>query len=126
MGIMEQAMNDIKQITDDLTDFATTVTFTSPTQQTATINCLYSDHTNAYDQDGMPINGKKTHITFAESLLTALNYPTRNGKGFISFTGHLVQINYADGTSKKYMVDDVRPDYTINLITTFLSEYATN
>lgn len=126
MGLMEQAMNDIKQITADLTDFATTVTFTSPTNQIATINCLYSDHTNAYDQDGMPINGKKTHISFSESLLLAFNYPTRNAKGFISFTGHLVQINYADGTSKNYMVDDVRPDYTINLITTFLSEYAIN
>lgn len=126
MGLMEQAINDIKQITADLTDFATTVTFTSPTNQTATINCLYSDHTNAYDNEGMPINGKKTHISFAESLLVALNYPTRNTKGLISFTGHLVQINYADGSNKKYMVDDVRPDYTINLITLFLSAYVSN
>jgi hypothetical protein len=124
MNLMEQAMNDIREITSNMGEFAVSITLESPTGVIVETQGIYSDITNMYDENGYPINGKKSHVSFSELPLIAQNYPTRNQDGLISFTGHLVTINYADGSSKRYMVDDCRPDYSINLITVYLSEYA--
>lgn len=123
MGIMEQAMKDIQMITSDLNDFAVEITISSNAGHTANISAIYSDHTTMYDENGLPINGKKTNVSFSELLLTAVNFPTRNQNGIIAMLGFKVTISYQDGRVRTYIVDDVRPDYSVNLITLLLSEW---
>ena len=124
MGLMDDAKQFAQTITNDLGDFAVPLSFRAPTGETASINGIYADITMVYDENGQPMNGKQTHVSISEQFLIDLGYPTRNTDGFASFVGHLVTINYADGSSRVYSVDDVRPDYTINLFILFLSEYA--
>lgn len=69
------------------------------------------------------MTGKFTHVTISEKYLTDLDYPTRNANNFLNMKGHLVTVSYADGSTKRYYVDDQRPDYTINLHTLILAEY---
>lgn len=125
MGLMEQLKADLEQITSNTNEFAVTLDFKSPTGIEATVSGLGSDHSNAYDLEGNAVSGKFTHVTVAEKLLTDLNYPTRSANiaEFLDLRKHYVTVHYADGRVKKYIVDDQRPDYTINLHTLILSEY---
>jgi hypothetical protein len=123
MGLMNQIKSDTEQITGNLVDFAMPVILEAPTGQTVEINGIYSDHSNAYDENGMPITGKFTHVTISEQPLIDLGYPTRSSKGLMNFLSHKVTINYADGRSEKYIVDQQRPDYTINLVILILAKY---
>jgi hypothetical protein len=123
MGLMEQAKTDIEQITGNLNEFAMSLTFAAPTGDTATITGIYSDHSNTYDANGFPVVGRFAHVSISEKALTDLNYPTRNNDGTISMLNHLVTVNYADGSTKQSIIDEVKPDYTINLIVLILSRY---
>jgi hypothetical protein len=123
MGLVEQIKADIEQITGNLNGFAVQLSFVAPTGETAEITGLYSDHSNAYDQNGFPVTGKSTNVVVSEKYLTDLSYPTRNADGIVAMLGHLVTVNYADGSTRQYIVDETRPDYTINLITLILSRY---
>jgi hypothetical protein len=123
MGLMEQLKADIEQITSNTSEFAVDLSLVAPTGETASIQGLYSDHSNAYDESGVPIVGKFTHVSISEALLTAEGYPTRNAAGLASMTGHKVTVNYADGSVKTYICDKVLPDYSINLFLLILSEY---
>lgn len=123
MGLMEQLKQDIEQITSNSNEFGVELSFVAPTDETATITGFYSDHSNAYDSEGVPVTGKFTHVSISEPLLTALNYPTRNADNLAAMTGHRVTINYVDGKIKEYVVDEVRPDYTINLFILILANY---
>jgi hypothetical protein len=126
MNLFERVKLDIKAITTNVNEFSTEVTFTAPNGDTATVNAQYSDHSNSYDSEGMPITGKFTHVTISEDVLTELNYPTRNSAGLINMLNHTMAINYADGSVRNYIVSETRPDYTINLILLILSDYAVN
>lgn len=120
---MDQIKKDIEQITSNSNEFAVTLSFTSKTSEIATIKGLYSDHSNDYDENGNSITGKFTHVSISEKYLTDLSYPTRNNNNLLNMKGHLVTVHYADNSSKQYIVDDQRPDYTINLHTLILAEY---
>lgn len=125
MGLMEQLKADLEQITSNVNEFAVTLDFKSPTGEQATITGIYSDHSNAFDADGNAVTGKFTHVTISEKFLTDQDYPTRtpNVAEFLALRKHFVTVHYADGKTRKYIVDDQKPDYTINLHTLILSEY---
>jgi hypothetical protein len=123
MSLSDDAKEFIHEIVTDTGDFAVRLDFQSPTGQTVTVNGLHSDHTNMYDENGMPIDGKKTHVSVSEQSLNDVNYETRNSDNLISLKNHKVTVHYSNGNQIKYVIDDTRPDYTINLITLFLSEY---
>lgn len=123
MSLGGDAKEFIHEIVNATGDFAVRLDFQSPTGDTATINGIHSDHTNMYDENGMPINGKKTHVSISEQSLSFFEYPTRNNNNLISLKGHRVTIHYVNGYQIKYSIDDTRPDYTVNLITLFLSEH---
>lgn len=123
MSLYEQNKRDIEQITTDVSGFSIELSFTSPNNDTATIRGQYTDHSNAFDESGLPMTGKMSIAFVSEQLLIDASYPTRTTENLITLTNHKVTINYADGTSKRYVVAETRPDYTINFITLFLSEY---
>jgi len=123
MNIVEQMKQDLEEITGNADEFGVTLSFVSPTNETAQITGMYSDHSNSYDESGQNITGKFTHVTISEQFLINKNYPTRNTDGLADLNEHLVTVHYIDGSTKQYSVDDVRPDYTVNLFLLILSEY---
>ena len=123
MSLLEQNKKDIEQITGNSGEWAVVLDLKAPTGETATIKGMYSDHSNAYTLEGQPVTGKFTHVTIAESYLTELGYPTRNAANLADMSKHLVTVNYIDGSVKQYIVDEVKPDYTINLFVLILSDY---
>lgn len=123
MSLLDQAKADIEAITGNTDEFGVTLQFFAPTGQTVIIAGYSTDHTNHFDQDGNPINGKVTTVSFSEKFLTDLDYPTRNTQQLVTFLNHRVIVTYSDGTAIKYAIDQWKPDYMINLITLFLSSY---
>lgn len=124
MGLMDQIKKDIEQITSNLNEFGVVLFMQAPTGETATINGYYTDHSNAFDSDGVPITGKMVSIAVSEQFLIDASYPTRNTRDLSDFQNHFATINCTDGITRKYRVQSWHPDYSINLITLFLSEYA--
>jgi len=124
MGLMEQNKKDIEQITQNTTDFGVSLFFEAPGGITATVNGYYSDHSMTFDELGNPVTGKKTSVCVSEQPLLDQDYPTRTSKGLTSFQNHFVTVTYADGNEVKYKIEETQPDYTINLITLFLTNYA--
>lgn len=123
MSLIEQIKKDLEQITGNTAEFAVNLSFKSPANDTAEITGISADISTGRDEDGIAVVGKFVHVTFSEQYLIDLGYPTRNSMGLLSMLGHLVTISYADGSTKKFMVDSCRPDYTINLHTLILSDY---
>lgn len=123
MGLMDQIKKDVETFTQNANDFGVELFFEAPGGETATVNGYFSDHSLIFDQIGNPVTGKKTHVCVSEQPLIDLDYPTRTSEGLTSFQNHLVTINYPDGTSIKYKIEESQPDYTINLITLFLTNY---
>jgi len=125
MGLIEQAQSDIKDITSNLDEFGVSMTFTAPTNETATVNGLHSKHHMSVDTDGNMINSKNAHISVSEALLTAKNYPVRKN-GEVDFKDHKVSVKDSTGIIKNYVIREWFPDETIGLITCILGNHGTN
>lgn len=125
MGLMEQVKIDTQSFVQNKVDFGVDLTFTSPANSTVTVAGYYSDHSLTFDENGAPITGKKATVCVHEqSLIDAGYVSVRTQAGLISFKNHKVSIAYADGSSRTYKINEWQPDYTINLVTLFLEEYA--
>ena len=125
MGLIDQAKSDIKDITSNSDEFGVSITFTAPTNETATINGLHSKHHMAIGTDGNMINSKNAHISFSEELLTAKNYPVRKA-GEVNLKDHKVSVKDSTGISKNYVIREWFQDETIGLITSILGSFGTN
>lgn len=125
MGLIDQAKSDIKDITSNSNEFGVSMTFTAPTNETATVNGLHSKIHMGIDTDGNMINSKKAHISVSEELLTAQSYPVRKA-GEVNLKGHKVTVKDSTGISKTYVIDEWFQDETIGLITCLLGNYGTN
>ncbi len=125
MGLIDQAKSDIKDITSNPDEFGVSITFTAPTNETATINGLHSKHHMSVNTEGIMINSKNAHISFSEELLTAKNYPVRTD-GEVKLNNHKVSVKDSTGISKNYVIREGFPDETIGLITCILGSNGTN
>lgn len=123
MSLYEQVKRDIEQITTDPTGFSVALDLSDSNGNTASVRGQYTDHVNIFDESGLPMTGKMSAVFISEQVLIDAGYPTRTLENLITLTDHRVTINYADGTSKRYIVAETRPDYTINFVTLILSEY---
>lgn len=123
MSLLNLARRDIKNITGNGRGFATALTFTTPDgQTTATINGLATAHSFVINSEGLAVNSKNYHCSFAESLLTAEGYTTRsNGKVYLK--DHKVSWTDATGTEKTYKIEDWMPDDTVGIIPLRLGAY---
>ena len=121
MGLMDQIKSDVQQFTANTNDFGVMLTFKSPTSIVKEVAGYFADHSLAFDENGSPITGRKTTVCVSEQSLIDAGYSSvRSSKGLITMEGHLVSINYPDGSTYLFSVDEWQPDYTINLITLFL------
>lgn len=108
---MDQAKADIEQITSDPDGWGTEMIFTAPTSETATIYGLFTEHHNSINDQGISTNAKFSHCSFSERLLTALDYPTRDGNGEVSLLNHSIVIK-----GKEYIIREQMPDETVGFI----------
>lgn len=121
MGIIAQIKEDVKDILNNSNEFGVTLSFAAPApgNETATINGIHTKHHTAIDgETGLKVNSKNAHVSFSESLLTALSYPVRNGNDEVAMKGHRVTV---DGITYKIM--ETKPDETIGVIVCILAEY---
>jgi len=123
MGIVDQAIADIKSITTDADGFAVPMTLTAPTGETAEINGLHTDISLAVDTEGAPVNSQQLHISFSEGALDGLGYPLRNANGVVKLSGHKVTVANSTGTDHTYVISQWMPDETTGLILCYCSIY---
>jgi hypothetical protein len=120
-SLLDQAREDIKQITSNLNDFAIPATFTAPTAETKDINVIHSKHHTSIDTDGRRVNSKNASLSFSESLM--VGYPVRDNKGEVNLKGHLVQVPDSTGVVKTYSINQWYPDETLGLIVCIIGDY---
>jgi hypothetical protein len=122
MGLLEQARQDIKQVTTDKdSGFAVDITLTAPDNTTVTVQGLHTKHHMALDEQGQRVNSKNASISIAEDLLA--DYPVRGGDGEVYMQGHLAAVKDSTGTICHYMVRQWFPDETLGLLVLILSDY---
>jgi len=122
MSLIDEIMQDVKNITSDKDEFGVEIVFVAPSGETATIAGLHSKHTLSYDADAQRVNHKNTHISSSESLLIAANYPVRIN-GIVSLIGHKITVKDSTGIAKTQQVSEQFPDETIGLILCYLKDY---
>ncbi len=127
MGLLEDAMNDIADITSDVdSGWGSTITFTPVGRagDPVTVNGLHTKHHMKTDTEGAAVNGKNAHVSVSEQLLIAQAYPVRNpATKEVAMKGDKVEVKDSTGESWTYTIDEVFPDETIGLIVCILSDY---
>lgn len=123
MGLIDQAKQDIAQITSNANDFGVALKFTAPTGATASITGIHTKIHLAVDTDGLPVNSKQSHISFSEQFLQELSYPVRNATGEVSLRNHSVEVKDSTGVLKKYIIKQWFPDETIGLISCMAEDF---
>lgn len=126
MNLMEIAKRDLENIFNTDIGFSLDLTFTAPTSEQITIKGQFFDRTLVYEMDGAAASGNHAVIHVSEKPFVDAEYPIRNAKNQISFKDHLITANYADGSTRNFKAMDWHPDYSINMITIQLQQYATN
>lgn len=123
MGLLEQAKQDIQEITTDLDEWGVEMTLTAPTSETITLNGLHTKHHMAVEADtNKQVNSKNAHISISEQLLIDGNYPyTQDGE--VMLNGHKVVVKDSTGTECTYVIRESFPDRTIGLIVCILGDF---
>lgn len=125
MGLIEQAKEDIEEITSDLEGFGVEMVLTAPTGEVLPITGLHTKHHLAIDQETMKqVNSKNAHISVSEQFLIDAGYPYRNADNEVYLQGHLVTVNDSTGNSCVYVIREWFPDRTIGLIVCILGDYS--
>lgn len=125
MGLTDQILKDVAQITADTSAFGVSLIFTAPNGQTATINGTHTKHHLGVNDEGHAINTKTVNVAFAESNLIAKNpsYPLRNAKGEVDLSKHKVKAKDSTGTLVTYIMRSWFPDEQCGLIVCILDDY---
>lgn len=123
MGLIDNAKEDIENITSDLDGFAVEMKLTAPTGQIVDITGLHTKIHLGVNTEGEAVNSKKAHVSFSEKFLTDANYPVRNSSGEVSIIKHLVDVKDSTGEIKNYRIQEAYPDETIGLIVCILEDY---
>jgi len=124
MGLFDKAIADAQQITSNGNDFAISCLFTSPTNETATVNVIHTKHNTGFDFDtGERVNSKIASIAVSEPLLNAEGYITRDGSDECTLKNHRVALKDSTGNIKEYLVSENYPDETLGLIVLILNDF---
>ena len=124
MSLFQKAIADARQITSNGNDFGIPCLFTSPTQETATVNVIHTKHNTGFDfETGERVNTKISSIAVSEPLLNAEGYTTRDASDECTLKNHRVKIKDSTGNEKEYLVAENYPDETLGLIVLILNDY---
>lgn len=123
MSILDLIRRDVKSFVGDSAGFGTSLTFTSPANQTATITGLATKHHLSVDpMTGTPLNSRNVHCSFSEAELTSAGYTVRSN-GEVRMIGHRVSYTDSANQTNEYIIREVYPNETIGLITCILGDY---
>lgn len=123
MSLLEQAKQDIQDITSNLDEFGVEMTFTAPTGETATIAGLHKKVRHPFDTEGNLVDTTTAVVSFSEALLTEQAYPVRtNGK--VDLQNHTIAVKDSTDTTKNYKVKSWYPDQTLGFIVVILATKA--
>lgn len=124
MGLIEQAIQDIADITSNKDGFGVDITLTRPDKSvTVTFGGQHCKHHLGIDTEGNAVSAKKAFVSFSERVLLATGYVVRNAKKEVDIKFHLMSVKDSSGISKDYIIDQVFPDETNGLITCILGDY---
>ena len=132
MGLNEQIILDVAELTADTDDFGISILLTAPTLETATLNGYATKHHLKLDSaSGQVVNSKNASVVVAELNVLAANplYPIRGTNPSlpnyqeVSFIGHLVEVSDSSGVTKKYTCSENFADEACGLITLVLEDY---
>jgi hypothetical protein len=124
MGLIQQAINDLKAITSNSNDFGVPVTFTSKAFGTiVTVNAIHNKIHLGVDAQGNVIYSKNATVSVSEPLLNDVGYVTRNASGEVDMKNDLIDVKDSSGVLKNYIVKSKMPDETIGLIVLVLEDY---
>lgn len=123
MGLIDQAKQDIQNITSNQDEFGKEMTLTAPDGSTATVTGIHTKHHLAVDTDGRPVNSKNAHISVSEYFLDLQDYPVRNDSGEVDLKNHRVTVKDSTGEDKTYLIQEWFPNETIGLITCILGDF---
>lgn len=121
MSLVDRAREDVKQIISNQNDFGCSMVLAAPTGETITIFGLHTKHHMGVDSDGIKVNTKNAHISFAESLM--IGYPVRDLSGEVNLKGHTVTVKDSTGNDASYMIREWFPDETVGLIVCILGDF---
>lgn len=124
MDLMEMAKRDLETLLNTDVGFSLLLTFISPTGQELVIKGQFFDRTLLYEMDGQGASGNHAVVHVSEKPFIDAEYSIRNTKNAIDFKGHKITAKYADGTTRNFKAADWHPDYSINMITIQLQQYA--
>lgn len=124
MGLIDQVINDIADITSNKDGFAVDLTFTRPDKSvTVIIPGQHCKHNLNVDTEGNVVSSKKAFMSFSEKVLVATGYVVRNSKQEVDLVNHLLSVKDSSGILKNYIISQIFPDETIGLITCILEDY---
>jgi len=121
-GRFTQEMIDrAKTAISDSNGWSTLLSFTPTVGDPFEWGGLATVHSNAYDQDGLPIISDNSHILFSEVDVNNLGYVTRVD-GNLTVKGWLVEFDHAVGHVKAQL-SEPGPDSTLGLIRCKITNY---
>lgn len=120
---MEQAKQDIKRITSDLTGFAVPITFTDPLGYSVIVNGIHTKIRLVITTEGDSVNSKRPYVSVSEDNLLAAGYNVRNLNREVALVNHMVQVADSSGNVCSYIIREVWPDERVGLLVCFLSDF---
>jgi hypothetical protein len=115
--MLETARADARKIVSDPAGATSEMTFVSEGgAHTAVIWGL--DAVTHYNySEAMTVNTQNGRVTISEQELVDKGYPTRDARGDINLTGGTVSLADANGTIRRYLIEQAHPDNTLGMVT---------
>lgn len=122
MGLAQQVIEDIKQITANLNDWGIPIQLIAPTKEIANIVGLHTKHHLSLSPEGIPMNSKNASIAISEGNIP-VGYPFRNTNGEVRLKGHKCNVVDSTGIIKNYIIREWFPDESVGLIVCILGDF---
>ena len=120
MGLAEQAIQDMADITSNSDDFGVSITLTSPSSQVATLFGYSTKHHLGLDAEGQVVRTKTASVAIAEGNVP---FSIRNVNDEVDLNGYLVDVLDSTGIVKNYKASNWFPDEKLGLIVIILQDY---
>lgn len=127
MSLINRSRQDLRMITENLSDFAQSFTLTAPGEDeiSITVNGFHTHHHNGFDENGVRVSSRISSVAVSEAQFAESEYPYKDADGNIFLINHLVSVADSD-TEKPYIVREQYPDQNLGLIVLILGVYATD
>ena len=124
MSLLERARKDVARITQNTSEFASTVRLTSPAGVSRDVAAITNEVWQGLDPNsGNTINGAVASIAISLDALTKAGLGIPHNDHNPKAKPWLVQLTLADGVAREYKLKESRRDMTLGLIWFVLERY---